>query len=136
MTNIEERWHAVYLNRQQIGDIVQRENVTRFLFSEDYWDREDRLVLGLWFENTHGDSPRSSMRLPAWFSNLLPEGRMREWIARDRNVSSQREIELLLQIGSDLPGAVSCAKTGLPARRIGRSIPSPLPQVRKRSRMF
>lgn len=41
-----------------------------------------------------------------WFSNLLPEGRLREWIALERGVSVQREMELLAQVGHDLPGAV------------------------------
>ena len=44
--------------------------------------------------------------MPAWFSNLLPEGRLRELIAREQGVSTQREIDLLVRIGGDLPGAV------------------------------
>ncbi|XUM05233.1 HipA N-terminal domain-containing protein [Streptomyces venezuelae ATCC 10712] len=43
---------------------------------------------------------------PPWFSNLLPEGVLRRWIADDRKVSPDREMELLAQVGHDLPGAV------------------------------
>ncbi len=46
------------------------------------------------------------MRLPPWFSNLLPEGPLREWIGLQRRVPVQREMELLVEVGHDLPGAV------------------------------
>ncbi|GAA4392027.1 type II toxin-antitoxin system HipA family toxin [Tsukamurella soli] len=112
MTGLPERWHEVRLGPDRIGDIVQRGDVTRFLFADDYWDRANRRVLGVWFEDHPGASPRSALRLPQWFSNLLPEGRLRDWIARERRVSAQREIELLLQIGHDLPGAVTVIEGG------------------------
>ncbi len=85
-------------------------DATRFEFEPGYWDDPARLVLGLWFENNPSESPRASLRLPAWFSNLLPEGRLREWIADDRGVSTAREMELLLRIGHDLPGAVTVSE--------------------------
>jgi serine/threonine-protein kinase HipA len=46
----------------------------------------------------------------AWFSNLLPEGPLREWIAQDKGVSENRELDLLLKVGHDLPGAVRVAE--------------------------
>lgn len=46
------------------------------------------------------------MRLPPWFSNLLPEGRLRQWIAQARGVLAAREMQLLAEVGQDLPGAV------------------------------
>lgn len=107
-----ERWHGVHINQQHVGDLLQRGDSTRFLFAEGYWENADRQVLGLWFEDKPGSSPKSSMRLPSWFSNLLPEGRLRDWIASDRGVSSAREMELLLGIGHDLPGAVVVQEEG------------------------
>lgn len=47
------------------------------------------------------------MVLPPWFSNLLPEGTLRRWIAAQRGVSERREMELLAEVGHDLPGAVT-----------------------------
>lgn len=76
------------------------------MFGEGYWNSPERRVLGAWFEDNPGESPKAALRLPSWFSNLLPEGLLREWIARERGVSTQRELQLLLHIGSDLPGAV------------------------------
>lgn len=101
-----ERQHAVLLYGEPIGVLHHRGDVARFAFSEDYWDRPDRSVLGLWFEDHPGVSPQAALRLPPWFSNLLPEGKLRGWIARDRRVAVDRELELVLQVGHDLPGAV------------------------------
>lgn len=109
----QERWHKVLLNEQHVGDILQRGDYSRFLFADNYWERDDRQVLGLWFENNPEASPSASMRLPAWFSNLLPEGRLRAWIASDAGVSTQREMELLIRIGHDLPGAVIVQEEGV-----------------------
>jgi serine/threonine-protein kinase HipA len=63
-------------------------------------------VLGLLFEQDPLRTHAAALRLPPWFSNLLPEGLLREWIAADRGVSADREMELLAQVGHDLPGAV------------------------------
>lgn len=98
--------HIVRLGERQIGKIIQRGDVARFKFDDDYWDDPQRHVLGLWFEDNPRESPQAALNLPRWFSNLLPEGPLRKWIARDRGVSAERELQLLLQIGHDLPGAV------------------------------
>ncbi|QNG17880.1 type II toxin-antitoxin system HipA family toxin [Rhodococcus triatomae] len=98
--------HTVRLGGRRVGRILQRGDVARFVFDDDYWDNPQRHVLGLWFEDNPRQSPQASLNLPRWFSNLLPEGPLREWIARDRGVPAQRELQLLLQIGHDLPGAV------------------------------
>lgn len=101
-----EASHAVFLHDRRIGSILQRGDVARFIFTEGYWDDPDRDVLGLWFEDDPRRSPSAALRLPPWFSNLLPEGPLREWIARDQGVAADRELQLLLRIGTDLPGAV------------------------------
>ncbi len=101
-----EASHAVVLHDRRIGSILQRGDVARFVFADGYWEDPSRDVLGLWFEDDPRRSPKAASRLPPWFSNLLPEGPMREWIARDQGVSAERELQLLLRIGRDLPGAV------------------------------
>ena len=104
--NAEELWHPVYLSDQLVGHLVQRGNNTRFTFVDGYWETADRRSLGLCFEQNRSGGKASAMKLPPWFSNLLPEGPLREWIAKDRGVKAERELELLLRIGGDLPGAV------------------------------
>ncbi|MGH3751114.1 MAG: HipA N-terminal domain-containing protein [Pseudonocardiaceae bacterium] len=103
---LREIQHAVWLRSDRVGTLVQRGDHTRFVFSEKYLTDPDRPVLGLVFEQDLSARHAAALRLPCWFSNLLPEGRLREWIAADRKVSPQREMELLAQVGHDLPGAV------------------------------
>ena len=75
---------------------------------ESYWEAPSRPVLGQVFEQ-RGPSWRPSARaaLPSWFSNLLPEGTLRDTIARAVGVKAEREFALLARIGrDDLPGAL------------------------------
>jgi serine/threonine-protein kinase HipA len=106
MTHSREEQFCVYLHHRLVGRLHRYNNVTRFVFEEGYWDDPHRAVLGLRFEEDPYARHQSNMRLPPWFSNLLPEGRLREWIAQARHTSIEREMELLAQVGHDLPGAV------------------------------
>lgn len=114
MNKIREDQFNVLLHNKLVGRLHRRENVTRFVFDEDYWHDSDRFVLGLYFEENREARYQSQMRLPSWFSNLLPEGRLRQWIADARNTSVQREMELLAQVGHDLPGAVKVVLADTP----------------------
>ncbi|MGW4459816.1 type II toxin-antitoxin system HipA family toxin [Streptomyces albidoflavus] len=106
MTALTEKFFAVLLHGRRIGTLCQKGDHTRFVFSESYLNAPLRPVLGLRFEENPTKPYSSALRLPKWFSNLLPEGPLREWIAQDRGVSLDREMELLVQVGHDLPGAV------------------------------
>ena len=101
-----EAVYAVLLHGEHVGAIHRRDAFTKFVFDRDYWDRPNRAVLGRWFEDHPRKQPRATNWVPAWFSNLLPEGRLRELIAREQRVDTNREIDLLTRIGADLPGAV------------------------------
>lgn len=105
MTPNEQR-HGVWLGDYRVGTLSQRGDYTWFTFTDEYLADPDRPVLGLVFEQNLVARHASALRLPAWFSNLLPEGRLRDWIAADRKVSVDREMELLAQVGHDLPGAI------------------------------
>jgi serine/threonine-protein kinase HipA len=110
MTLREDR-HSVWLRSDRVGTLFQQGDYTRFVFSDEYLNDPDRPVLGLLFEQDLSARHAAALRLPCWFSNLLPEGRLREWIAADRKVSPHREMELLAQVGNDLPGAVRVLPT-------------------------
>lgn len=105
MTTHEEHFN-VFLHDQLVGLILRRDDLTRFAFLDDYWTNAERAVLGLRFEDDRNARHRAHLRLPPWFSNLLPEGRLREWIASACKTPIQREMDLLAQVGHDLPGAV------------------------------
>lgn len=106
MSTLAETYHAVLLHSRRIGTLCQKGDYTRFVVNESYVTDPQRPVLGLRFEENLLAPYSSALRLPIWFSNLLPEGPLREWIADDRGVSLDREMELLAQVGHDLPGAV------------------------------
>ncbi|MGH3814659.1 MAG: type II toxin-antitoxin system HipA family toxin, partial [Pseudonocardiaceae bacterium] len=103
---LREIRHSAWLRSDRVGTLFQRGDYTRFVFSERYLNDPDRPVLGLVFEQDLSARHAAALRLPCWFSNLLPEGRLREWIAADRKVSPRCQMELLAQVGHDLPGAV------------------------------
>src|SRR5690606_33999253 len=47
-----------------------------------------------------------SRRLPPFFSNLLPEGHLRDYLAGKAGVKRDREFFLMAVLGADLSGAV------------------------------
>jgi serine/threonine-protein kinase HipA len=97
----------VLLHDQAIGVLDLRGEQARFAFQESYIQDANRAVLGLQFEEDLHASHKSNVRLPPWFSNLLPEGKLRELIANHCGVSIKREARLLLALGHDLPGAIT-----------------------------
>ncbi|HET6499165.1 MAG TPA: HipA domain-containing protein [Amycolatopsis sp.] len=103
---IPERSFAVLLYGRKIGLLQQRGAITRFSFGQDYLDDPRRPVLGLHFEESPAEHRVKRLSLPPWFSNLLPEERLRRWIAAQRGVPLDREVDLIAEVGHDLPGAV------------------------------
>ena len=45
--------------------------------------------------------------MPPFFSNLLPEGHLRDYLAERAGVNPKREFFLLWVLGRDLPGALT-----------------------------
>ena len=95
---------------------------TLFAFGEEYIADEHRSVLGLSFRDRLGElitafGPTQTRLLP-FFSNLLPEGRMRSYLAERAGVSEKREFFLLRALGSDLPGAVTVTPANGEARAV------------------
>ncbi|MDZ7856811.1 type II toxin-antitoxin system HipA family toxin [Sphaerotilus sp.] len=88
-----------------------------FHLLESYRHSHPRPVLGQSFEDDLGAHRRALSRLPAWFSNLLPEGALRELVARDAGVEPAREFRLLEHLGHDLPGAIRIEQDDPPAVR-------------------
>jgi serine/threonine-protein kinase HipA len=82
-----------------------------FAFNEAYIADDNRPVLGLGFKDQLGElitefTPTQTKVMP-FFSNLLPEGHMRAYLAERAGVNSARDFFLLWVLGSDLPGAVT-----------------------------
>lgn len=97
----------VLLGDLEVGVIrSERDGRTEFTFTSDYLAAARRPVLGQYFEDHLQEVHRSQTHLPPFFSNLLPEGGLRELIARRANVHRDREPELIALLGEDLPGAI------------------------------
>lgn len=105
---------AVMLHNQQIG-IINRLAGDRHLFSfeQDYIDDSQRPTLSLSFKAQAGgittNTRMFNQRLPPFFSNLLPEGHLRSYLAQRAGVKPEREFFLLSALGADLPGALIIA---------------------------
>lgn len=78
----------------------------RFATTDTYRSMADRPVLSLALEDDLKQIWESRVRAPAFFSNLLPEGLLRELLAHRAGVNPMREFFLLAELGEDLPGNV------------------------------
>jgi serine/threonine-protein kinase HipA len=102
---------AVEMHGRQIG-VINRLAGDRhlFAFEQDYIDDCDRPTLSLSFKGETGGvvtaTRPTGRRLPPFFSNLLPEGHLRDYLAKRAGVKSEREFFLLAVLGADLPGAL------------------------------
>jgi serine/threonine-protein kinase HipA len=102
----------VELHEVSIGSLdVGRSGGATFQFHESYVDRPagERAVLGQAFEDRLRETWRATNRLPEFFSNLLPEGTLRQLVAMQAGVPEHHEARLLLRLGQDLPGAITVA---------------------------
>lgn len=84
---------------------------TLFAFNDAYIEDENRPVLGLSFKDSIGELITEfrpvQKRVMPFFSNLLPEGHMRTYLADRAQVNPEREFFLLWVLGKDLPGAIT-----------------------------
>jgi serine/threonine-protein kinase HipA len=92
-------WHHRLTNVQNL-----------FALTDDYVNNAERPVLTLSLYDETGKLNISPIvktsRVAPFFSNLLPEGPLREFVAQQAGVKSGRELPLLRVVGDDLPGAV------------------------------
>lgn len=89
---------------------------TMFAFNQEYINDQNRPTLSLSFKDQFGglvtDVPSIRRVLPPFFSNLLPEGPLRKYLAERAGVNPEREFFLLWMLGRDLPGALSVHPAG------------------------
>ena len=102
---------SVQLHGRQIGVITRLAGDRQiFAFEQDYIDDPKRPTLSLSFKGRTGGLVTTlhpvTRRVPPFFSNLLPEGNLREYLAGLAEVNPDREFFLLAVLGADLPGAL------------------------------
>ena len=110
----------VRLHGEPVGTLTRlgRERIV-FAFDTGYLDDPARPMVSLSFRDVFGrvatDVAPTRVEAPPFFSNLLPEGSLREYLARSAGIDPKSEFALLGALGEDLPGALSIA----PAGRVG-----------------
>ena len=102
----------VLLHDEPIGTLTRVDgDRILFAFKDAYVADENRPVLGLGFKDQLGALITAfrptRIRVMPFFSNLLPEGHMRTYLAERAGVKPVREFFLLWVLGMDLPGAVT-----------------------------
>ncbi len=102
---------SIRLHGRQIGVITRLAGDRQiFAFEQDYIDDPRRPTLSLSFKGRTGGLVTTlrpvTRRVPPFFSNLLPEGNLREYLAKLAEVNTEREFYLLAVLGADLPGAL------------------------------
>lgn len=84
---------------------------TLFAFDKAYIENPERATLSLSFKDQFGELltqvKPNNVRVPPFFSNLLPEGPLRSYLAKQAGVNKKREFFLLWILGRDLPGALT-----------------------------
>ncbi len=102
----------VLLSGRHIGTLTMVQGLrTLFTFTDDYIADQNRPTLSLSFKDQFGGLitglPETQVAVPPFFSNLLPEGPLRDYLAKRAGVNAKREFFLLWVLGRDLPGAVT-----------------------------
>lgn len=102
----------VLLHDEPIGTLTRVDgDRILFAFKDAYVADKNRSVLGLGFKDQLGELitafKPTRTRLMPFFSNLLPEGHMRIYLAERAGVKPVREFFLLWVLGIDLPGAIT-----------------------------
>lgn len=126
----------VLLNDFKVGTIVRTPgDFNAFSFEDSYHATGGFPVLSLSFRAANGglrkDPEPVAHALPAFFANLLPEDKLREAMEKHHagSVRAGNDFDLLVALGSDLPGAVRV----VPSNRIvvrSDNIPASRPKAR------
>src|SRR5579864_5206294 len=103
---------AVNLHGRKVGVVTRLAGDQHlFAFEQKYVDDPKRPTLSLSFKGRSGGLVTAvrpvGRRVPPFFSNLLPEGHLRDYLAQQAGVNRQREFFLLAALGADLPGALT-----------------------------
>jgi len=103
----------VLLNDVRVGTVIRTPgDFNAFSFEESYRATGGFPVLSLSFRAATGalrkDPKPVARALPAFFANLLPEDKLREAMEKHHagSVRAGNDFDLLVALGSDLPGAV------------------------------
>lgn len=104
------RYLRLALGERIVGHLRFAEGKTTFIPDQRWAGDTFRPILGQRFEDDPYRRFGTTSRLPAWFSNLLPEGPFRRFVARGNDLREGDEFALLAELGQDLPGALTAVE--------------------------
>lgn len=126
----------VLLNDVKVGTIVRTPgDFNAFSFDDSYRVTGGFPVLSLSFRAATGGLRRDpkpvARALPPFFANLLPEDKLREAMEKHHagSVRAGNDFDLLVALGSDLPGAVRVVPSDGTVLRLD-NLPAPKPKAR------
>lgn len=101
----------VFLGEHKVGNLLRLPGEKiNFSFDQAYLDNPNRPTLSLSYFDKSDEliqaNQFSHVKAPPFFSNLLPEGHLRQYIASKADVKIARDFPLLNLLGGDLPGNV------------------------------
>jgi serine/threonine-protein kinase HipA len=114
MPSTDARVLGVLIGSVPVGRLTLEDGgAASFVFFASYRARYPRPVLGQAFEDDlAGRYVGRSGRLPVWFSNLLPEGPLRDQVQDEIGQKKRHEFRMIAALGEDLPGALRLTDAG------------------------
>lgn len=116
-TKLKIQTLAVILGEQMVGYLTHyQDGKNIFIFDQDYISQGDnRPTLSISFNDRENEfltlqrlnqTYCTMHAVPAYFSNLLPEGSLRDYILSTTKINRNDEFSLLKALGDDLPGNI------------------------------
>src|SRR3990167_4621531 len=107
MSNTAQDTLSIALNDCRVGTITRLINdALIFAFDPEYEEDQNRPILSMSFKGPFNSlvpgKTTTTSKLTPFFSNLLPEGHLREYLAKSLDISLNREFFLLAALGQDL----------------------------------
>lgn len=97
---------SVYYSQQKIGNLTVADDLQyQFAYANEWLKADNAFPLSCSLPLT--DKPSSHQIAYAFFSNLIPEGDLRDKLAKQLGLSEQNDFGLLEIIGGDVAGAIS-----------------------------
>jgi serine/threonine-protein kinase HipA len=96
----------VRLHGRRVGTLSYEQGGATFIYEDDLVSA-DHQTLGQIFEDDPYAVRHTTVGVPPWFANLLPEGELRKQVIREMGGGYVGDFTMLLRLGSKLPGAVT-----------------------------
>lgn len=107
----------VQLHGRRVGILSYAQSGSTFTYEDDLVSPHHK-TLGQVFEDEPYKVRSTTVGVPPWFANLLPEGELRKQVAREMGGGNIGDFTMLLRLGSRLPGAITIHGTTEPQNDI------------------